>query len=147
MRISLGILAIAVLAVRALPAQAPTRTEQELTRLEHAWSTAVVQRDSAFLESLYADEYVSIDEFGVARNKAEDLAVVTTGDWRLLSFELTGLRFHVYRDVAVVHGLNAQTGTYHGRDANGAYRFTDVFVRRQGRWQCVSTHVTLVTTR
>jgi hypothetical protein len=42
-------------------------------------------------------------------------------------------------DVAIIHGRTAYT-TAEGRDARG--RYTDVWVKRDGKWLAVSAHVT-----
>jgi hypothetical protein len=44
--------------------------------------------------------------------------------------------------VAVVNGHYTQKGSYKGKDITGEGRFTDVFVERQDRWECVSTQAT-----
>ena len=147
MKVALGFVALAMLAPLGLDAQAPGTVERELTVLENAWSTADVQRDSSFLNRLFADEYVSTDDEGGVRTKAEDIAIVASGEWQMTSFRLTDLRIQVHGNVAVVTGLNTNAGTWHGRDASGEYRFTDVFVRREGRWQCVATQATKVVHR
>jgi hypothetical protein len=36
------------------------------------------------------------------------------------------------------------TGQYKGKDISGQYRWTDVFVKRQGRWQVVATHASQI---
>ncbi len=49
-----------------------------------------------------------------------------------------------YGDTAVVHGLETEKSSYKGKDTSGQYRFTDVFVKRNGRWQAIATQVTRV---
>lgn len=57
----------------------------------------------------------------------------------------TNMKVRVYGDAAVVAGLVRRSGTIKGI----AYKdrqvlFTDTYVRRDGRWQCVSSQGTLV---
>jgi ketosteroid isomerase-like protein len=51
----------------------------------------------------------------------------------------------VHGDVAVVTSRNTIKGTYMGKDISGAYRGTDVFVKRGGQWQVLTTQATAVT--
>jgi ketosteroid isomerase-like protein len=51
---------------------------------------------------------------------------------------------HVDGDTAVVFGLETEKSTYKGADSSGQYRFTDVFVKRNGVWKAIATHVTKV---
>jgi ketosteroid isomerase-like protein len=45
-------------------------------------------------------------------------------------------------DTAVVHGLWTEKSTLNGKDTSGQYRFTDTFIKRDGRWQAVATFST-----
>jgi hypothetical protein len=46
--------------------------------------------------------------------------------------------------VAIVLGLETEKSMIHGKDMSGQYRFTDVFVKRDGRWQAVASHASRV---
>ena len=124
-------------------AQTANAAEQELINIENGWSDAVVKRDGPALQRLYADEYLYTDSDGVVRNKTQDIADVTSGRAKIASFVLDDLKVHVYGETAVVTGRNTLKGTFEGKDISGVYRFTDVFVKRAGRWQAVATQSTL----
>ena len=123
-------------------AQGARTPEQELIAVENDWNEAVIKRDVSALRQFYADEYVSTDSEGMVWNKAQDIAIDTAGASRLTSFKLEDLKVHVYGDVAVVTGRSATKGTTQGAAARGLTRFTDVFVKRDGRWQCVANQAT-----
>jgi uncharacterized protein (TIGR02246 family) len=137
------ILAAAVLAMLVAPvarAQAPSAAEQELIKLENAWSTAWQKKDVAALDRLFAAEYLSTDSDGKTTTKAQDLQDVKDPTTTLTSFKLENLTVHVYNDAfAVVTGSNTEKATFKGKDDSGTYMFTDVFVKRDGRWQIVAT--------
>ena len=140
--ILLGI--IALLASSSVQAQGQSSVERELIKLENDWSTAQQKRDTAFLQKLFADEFLSTDAGGAAFNRAQEIANWTSEGTRLESFLLSDLKVHVYGDAAVVTGVNTIKGTFKGQDMSGAYRFTDVFVKRGGRWQAVATQAAFV---
>jgi ketosteroid isomerase-like protein len=129
-------------------AQAPAGPEQALLTVETAWSQAAVGRDRAALDRFYADEYIFTNEDGVASNKAKEIADITSGAFRLTSFKFSDFNVHVYGEVAVVTGQNNITGRWEdiAKDVSGPYRFTDVFVMRNGRWQCVASQSSRITT-
>lgn len=56
------------------------------------------------------------------------------------------LRFRVYGDFAVVTGRTRARGEYKGHPYNVRLRFTDTLVRRDGRWQAVSSHASRLVT-
>ena len=128
-------------------AQASRPAEQELIKLENAWKQAVVNRDAAALKRLYADEYVSTDQEGVVWNKVDDIAIDTTGVSRLASYKLDDMKVRLSGDAAVVTGRITSKGTLHGNAVSGESRFTDVFVKRDGRWQCLASQSTPIVKR
>ncbi len=141
-RALLGIIALFVVAATGIQGQ--TAVEKELTKIENDWSTAWMKKDSAALQSLFATEYFATDWEGVTYNKSQEIANAMAPDSRTQSFVLSDLKVQVYGDVAVVTGLNTIKATFKGADVSGAYRFTDVFVKRDGRWQAVATQGTKV---
>ena len=144
------LLVIALLLVWAAPrsgAQAPkSGPEQELIALENNWSQASVKRDGAVLPRFYADEYIFTNEDGVVTNKAKEIANITGGTFKLNAYKFENMAVRVYGNVAVVTGQNTIKGTWEDieRDISGPYRFTDVFVKREGRWQCVASQASRI---
>ena len=121
--------------------------EQELMALENTWKNAVIQRDGVTLRHLYADEYTSTDQEGLVWTRDQDIAIDTDRSERsrLTGSTLDDMKVRLYGDVAVVTGRNTSKGTVFGRSVSSRARFTDVFVKRDARWQCVATHVTAIT--
>jgi ketosteroid isomerase-like protein len=142
-----SLLLMSVLGTPGAWAQTPAGPEQALLNVETAWSQAAVNRDRARLEPFYADEYIFTNEDGLASNKAKEIADITSGTFRLTSFRFSDLKVHLYGAVALVTGQNTITGRWEdiGKDISGPYRFTDVFVKRSGRWQCVASQSSRVT--
>jgi ketosteroid isomerase-like protein len=142
MKFTWGLALVGLLVAPLSWAQTPGAPEQELIKLENTWRQAVVTRDKVALQRLYAAEYQSIDQEGAVWDKAQDIAIDTTGGSQLASFTLDDLKVQLYGNVAVVTGRNTSQGTLLGRAAKGQNRFTDVFVKRDARWQCVTSQVT-----
>lgn len=136
---------VAILVVVCLfPVLAQTAAEKELIKVENDWNTASINRDTKALELLYATEYNATDFTGKTYTKAEDLKNVVDPKNVFASGVLSNLKVHIYGQTAIVTGVNAVKASYDGKDMSGDYRFTDVFVKRDGRWQCVATQGTKV---
>ena len=45
---------------------------------------------------------------------------------------------------AVVHGLSIEKSTTNGKDTSQQLRYTEVYAKRDGRWQCVTQYLTKV---
>jgi ketosteroid isomerase-like protein len=141
-RALLGVITLFV--VTATGIQGQTAVEKEFAKIENDWGMAWMKKDSAALQSLYATEYIATDWEGVTTNKSQDIANAMAPDSKTQSFVVSDLKVRAYGDVAVVTGLNTIKATFKGADVSGAYRFTDVFVKRDGRWQAVATQGTKV---
>jgi ketosteroid isomerase-like protein len=50
-----------------------------------------------------------------------------------IAMELSDLQVHVYTNSAFAAGSNALKGTYKGQHLSGKYRFTDTWVKRNGK--------------
>ena len=73
------------------------------------------------------------------QTRAEANAELKSGAMTFESFKLDDLKVRVIGDTAVVHGLDTEKTTYKGKDVSGQIRFTDIFVKRDGKWLCVAT--------
>lgn len=140
-----GMLAAACLLVSAPAAAQSTRSTREtLIALERGWNDAFYRRDADFIAGLLADEFVATYDDGSRGDKARELELVATFDQQVLSAVQDDFRVAVYDDTAVVWFTLRLVGIRQGQEAELTLRYTDVWVRRDGGWRCVSTHSTRV---
>jgi ketosteroid isomerase-like protein len=144
-----GILAVLVLVLavscqafaQAKPA-APAKSasvEQELIKLENDWNNAMVKRDVAALSRILADDWTIIDPDGTITTKTEFLADFKSGVDAYTSAVADEMKARVYGDAAVVLGRDTVKEQHKGKDISGQYRFTDTWIKKAGRWQCVAS--------
>jgi uncharacterized protein (TIGR02246 family) len=127
-----------------LPGSTATGEDEEaLYQLERDWATAMVKNDAATLDNLLANEFQA-NYADFAANKKQFLAVVKSGTAKFESMTTTEMKAFVLDGTAVVHGLSTAKSSMAGRDTSGQQRYTDVFVKRDGRWQCVTGYSTKV---
>ena len=124
-----------------LKADQNSKEEQAVIKLEREWSEAYKNRDKAALERILADDYIYTDENGKSYNKTLYLAGVTQ-NLKVESYTLDDITAKVYGDTAILVGRWTGTLTDNGKDISGAYRFTDTFVKRRGRWVAIATQET-----
>src|SRR5690242_16314327 len=129
---------------QAPPDTSPTAEEQELIQLERAWDAAFVAKDVRFIERVLADEFVATYGDGTRGDKAAEMAETLDFDQQVDSAVLNGFRVRIYGDTALVWFSRQMTGPKAGKITSVTYRFVDVFVKRGGRWQCVSSQSTRV---
>ncbi len=118
--------------------------EQELLQLEQDWTKALVKADVAFLDRLVAEDWVFTDPEGVVWTKAQSLAILKSGEDVITSLVPDDMKARVYGDAAVVTGRNTSKETLKGKDVSGQYRWTDTWIKKAGRWQCVATHASMI---
>jgi uncharacterized protein (TIGR02246 family) len=121
------------------PVWAQTAAEKELIKVENDWAAAWVKNDAKALDQLYATEYLATDVTGKTWNKTDGIKEDVSSKYSGKSFQLSELKVHVYGQTAVVTGRNDVKFTLDGKASGDDVRFTDVFVKRDGRWQCVAT--------
>jgi len=123
------------------PAQTETESvEQELIRLEKEWAEAWVKSDLAFHDRIMADDYTWTSPWGAVFIKADNFALIKSGEDVITSWVLSEVKVRVYGNAAVVTGRSTIKETYKGEDVSGQERWTHTWIKRAGRWQCVAAH-------
>ena len=118
--------------------------EQTLRQLEHDWSQASLKRDLATLDKIIADDWVSIDFQGRTVTKSETIANLKSGSPATQAAGIGEMKVRVFGDSAIVTGSDTEKSTLKGKDVIDKYLWTDVFVKRDGRWQAVASQSTRV---
>ena len=132
----LGVGAVRVEAQRAaLDTRATTNT---LFRLEDDFARAVVARDAQALGHLVAPKWVYSDETGVMERDA-GIKAFTTGSDTVHDASNANMRALMYSNSAVVIGVLQTKGRGPAGPFTRRYRFTDTWVKLDGRWQCVAS--------
>ncbi len=116
-------------------------TSNVLIQIEQTWARALEQRDTATLNCILADEFEDAGPDGKLTDRATTLA--KAAEHPAVHHALSDLHAHVHGDFGYIRGLATAT------DAQGKIvarvRFTDVYVYREGRWQCVAGHESMLT--
>ena len=112
--------------------------------LEKEWADAVKRQDTVVMDRLHATEFVFTDPAGQVWTKTRELDTIKAGDLQIDSFELSDVKVQLYDSAAVVTFRVVWHGRFKDADISGPQRMTDVFVKREGRWQCVASQATRI---
>ena len=138
-------LAAALLAAAApVDAQSARSTRETLIELERSWNDAVYSGDVDVIDRLLADEFLGTYDDGSRGDKAREIDLVANFNQAVISAVQDDFRVAIYGDTAVVWFTLHLVGLRQGQEAELTLRYTDVWIRRDGRWQCVSAHSTRV---
>jgi ketosteroid isomerase-like protein len=116
---------------------ATTQAQREITMSEDAWRKARIDGDLDFLERFYAKEGRIQGIDGKLLSRDEDIAIFRTGQIKPKFIDHGPLDIVVYGNTAVVTGVDHLGGTAFGRYGEMYIRFTDVLIKRDGRWQLI----------
>ncbi|MBV9958322.1 MAG: nuclear transport factor 2 family protein [Acidobacteria bacterium] len=133
---------VLVASAQTKPKDNKSRVQAELMQLERDIGEANIKRDKAFFERIEADEFIFTDSSGGLTTKAQDVASLDSppGAFKLVSYVPDEMSVQVYGDTAVVTGRVTTVSRSAERSVTSQSRFTDVFVKRKGRWQLVAGH-------
>lgn len=138
-------LVFVVLTVIPLAAQTRERTtakpktaEQEVRAVITRWATAVKNRDTGALESIFADDLFITDFSGGTRTKQQELDILRPSPTtKTMSVTNEDLKIKTWprSSVAVATAKVRMVFRTAGRDSTMAMRYTSVWEKRSGRWQ------------
>lgn len=118
-------------------ADRPARStdEETILRIERELMDAIHRKDAEALGRILDPEFVYRTPAGAEAGRAEFLKNVASLPFEILSVKGEGLKVSVFGETAVLTGV--QRARVRGDDGKGqesAGAFTDIFVRRRGRW-------------
>ncbi|HVF91357.1 MAG TPA: nuclear transport factor 2 family protein [Blastocatellia bacterium] len=121
-----------------------TGVAQELIEIEHRLAKALVDRNLEMYSSILASDWTTIDLAGRVLSKSQVLRELASRERQIEAVSIDDIKVREFGDVALVTGRTTATGRYKGQRSSVVLRFTDVFVKRNGRWQVVASQGTQV---
>ena len=116
-------------------------THEQFDAVLKAWSRAIVDNDAVAIDAFVEPEWVLVGQTGIY-SRERFLEAVAAGHLTHGSMSHDVHRVQIYSGVAVVTVRVTNTGTFRGTAFHADEWSTDVFVRRNGTWRCVLTHLT-----
>ena len=114
----------------------------EILALENQWATAIERQDAAAFERLAAEDFRFIEDDGHVLDRAQYIAARSHNPENVESAVQDEIEVRQYGDAAIATGRSTIRGTRGSVPFVYRFRWTDVYVRRDGRWQSVSGQLT-----
>ncbi len=118
---------------------------QAVQKLERAWLNAYEEHDEKAMDAIVADDFTITFPNGAMQTKAQIMSSIKRPrppGAQAMKFHTEEVRARVYGDTVILTG---RVVTEHQRDGQTAskeeQRYTDTYVRRNGRWQVVASHL------
>ncbi len=115
------------------------KTDKEiLTKIEHEWHYVYVTKNFSPLNYILADNFVHINGRGGKTNKPDEIKGSSSDQNIYTVCEPFDMVFDIYGGTAVVVGKTREKGTTPtGEPFEDTYFWTDVFVKKNSKWECV----------
>ena len=111
-----------------------------VAQLVNDWAVALKTNDVKILERIMADDFVITNVDGSVNSKEQEIAPFRFSDLKFDTVSLEDVKITLYGTTAIVRG----SGMFTGKSKWGAFsskeRFTDVYLKRNGKWRVVSSH-------
>jgi ketosteroid isomerase-like protein len=120
------------------------RTADEILLREKDWSAAMVANDADAIARFMADDWIIIGPDGSINTRAAFLDLVRSGDLTHDVMESFDETVRVYGETAVVIARGISGGLFRGQPFRVVERVTDIWLRREGVWRCIHTHLSRI---
>jgi ketosteroid isomerase-like protein len=122
------------------PALAGAQSPPTLEQADAAWNRLRLQGDAPALAPLLAEDWLLTHSDGRIQHKADYLHELATRQRRNTRIDNEDVQLRRYGDTAVITGTSVQAAVSDGKPWQGRFRFTRVWVQREGHWQMVASH-------
>jgi ketosteroid isomerase-like protein len=129
----------------AASAAAPAKN-MSVKDMENAWEAAVAKHDAASVEGFIATDFVGVSSKGKFIDRADSIGEFKKDKDTYKSAKNEKLNVKMFGpNVTVVTGRAREVGT--GKDGKAfdrTFLYTDTWVMRGGKWQCVASQVSKI---
>jgi ketosteroid isomerase-like protein len=137
--ITLSVFVLFTIAWRtARSAARPEDAKQEILKVDEERNQALQKGDAATLDRIYSDDLVYTNTSGEIMTKAQHLEDVKTKQLKFISFKHEDVQVTVHGDAGFLTGISKSVVDRHGVVSHTQRRFLNVFMKKDGQWQCVA---------
>ena len=117
-------------------ARTSPESEQAVLKLERDFLAAALRGDAAAIEPMLADEFYFVGTDGAVQRKEAFVAPIRSGELKMLVSDMSEVSIHSSSaEMVVLTYRSADRGVFKGTEFSGNFRWSDVVVKRNGRWQ------------
>lgn len=110
----------------------------ELLQLNSQLDSALLQKDTAKLRSIYAEGLLVTNPEGRVLNRDEQILNVATTELSWQAVESRNVKLNFYGNTAVLNGEFEATASYRGTPLNLRERYTSTWVKTNDGWKLVA---------
>jgi hypothetical protein len=126
-----------------LLAQQPT-AEQQIQEASKVYEQALTQKNELLLKSILADNFILTTASGKVLNKKDMMLNLTKEGTKYDKFESSEVRISVLNDAAIETGKVHTVGIRDGKKIAETTRYTDFWIKIQGKWLLLAEHSSFI---
>ncbi|MEK6280123.1 MAG: nuclear transport factor 2 family protein [Acidobacteriota bacterium] len=118
---------------------------REVQDLERSWLNAYEQRDEKAMNAIVADDFLITFPNGSSQTKPQVVSSLNApggNSGTSMKFHTEDVKARVYGDTVILTGRVVAEWQRDGKPlGKERSRYTDTYIKRQGRWQVVASHL------
>jgi hypothetical protein len=145
MTLKLKLLAIIVALLQSwgLAGQQPT-AEQQIQEASKVYEQALTQKNEPLLKSILADNFILTTASGKVLSKKDMMLNLTKEGTKYDKFESSDVQISVLNEAAIETGKVHTVGIRAGKRIAETTRYTDFWVKIQGKWLLLAEHSSFI---
>lgn len=116
----------------------------KIVAMENLWNQMQLNHDAAAMEKMLDEDFVLTDYDGSLLTKNQFLDSIKDMNVKLTLEMSEGMKLHQHGNTVVITGATREKGTQGGKAFAHNGRFTDTWVRKNGTWLCVASHLGVI---
>jgi uncharacterized protein (TIGR02246 family) len=124
-----------------------TKAEEEVRKLERRWLDAYEQNNAEVMDRIVADDFTITFPSGTIQTKPQLMAMIKApkrAPTPRMRFYTEDVQSRAYGDTVILIGRVVTEYERDGKTVREQSRYTDTYVRRNGGWQVVASHLSNV---
>lgn len=126
-----------------LLAQQP-RAEQQIQEASKVYEQALTQKNEPLLKSILADNFILTTASGKVLTKKDMMLNLTKEGTKYDKFESSEVRISVLNEAAIETGKVHTVGIRDGKKIAETTRYTDFWIKIQGKWLLLAEHSSFI---
>jgi ketosteroid isomerase-like protein len=117
---------------------------ETLKKLNRDFLNSIVNRDTATLSKILADDFILINPSGIKRNKADNLSGAMVSNQKI-SVDIDSVEVRMLTgEVGLVTAWTNNKISADNKETKFKICYQDVYMKRRNKWVAVAAHVSLI---
>src|SRR5215813_8557775 len=116
----------------------------KIIAMENLWNQMQLNHDAPAMEKMLDEDFVLTDYDGSLLNRSQFLGSIKDPSIQLTQEMSEGMKLHQHGITVVITGATREKGTQNGKPFAHNGRFTDTWIKKEGKWLCVASHLGVI---